>query len=107
LSVEYLLQVAAAARVRMPKQEAAADSLEKLQLVGVIRGLLEARSHREMRSSLVATEQLMLVAVAVVIGVVAAVVATAAVVADLRTLMQVYLVSCTLRRIRLQLEMVR
>jgi hypothetical protein len=84
----------------MPKQEAAADSLEKLQLGGALRGLSVARSHREMRSSLVATEQLMLAAAAVVIGVVAAVVATAVVVVGLRTLMQVFLVSCTLRGIR-------
>jgi hypothetical protein len=53
-----------------------------------------------MRLSLVATEQLMLAAAAAVIGVVEAVVTTAAAAADLRTLMQVYLVSCTLRRTR-------
>jgi hypothetical protein len=100
LSVEYLLRVAAVALARMPKQEAAADSLEKLQLGGALRGLSVARSHREMRLSLVATEQLMLAAAAAVIGVVEAVVTTAAAAADLRTLMQVYLVSCTLRRTR-------
>jgi hypothetical protein len=53
-----------------------------------------------MRLSLVATEQLMLAAAAAVIGVVEAVVTTAAAAADLRTLMQVFLVSCTLRGIR-------
>jgi hypothetical protein len=79
----------------------AVNSLEKLQRVGLeSRVVLVARSHREMRPSLVVMEQLMLAAAAVVIGVVEAVVTTAAAAADLRTLMQVYLVSCTLRRTR-------
>jgi len=100
LSVEYLLRVAAVAPARMPKQEAAADSLEKLQLGGALRGLSVARSHREMRLSLVATEQLMLAAAAAVIGVVEAVPHMAVEVVVLRTLIRVYSVWCTRRHIR-------
>jgi hypothetical protein len=86
LSVEYLLQVAEAARVRMPKREMAVNSLEKLQRVGLVsRVVLVARSHREMRPSLVVMEQLMLAAAAAVIGAVEAEAPTAVVVVGLRT----------------------
>jgi hypothetical protein len=95
-----LLQVVAAARVRMPKREMAVNSLEKLQRVGVLRGLLEARSQLAMHLPLVVTEQLMRAVVAAVIGVVEAVAIMAVAVVGLRTLMQVFLVSCTLRGIR-------
>jgi hypothetical protein len=74
--------------------------LDKLQLVGAMQVLLEARSQPAMHLLLVVMEQPMPVVVAAVIGVVEVVAPMAVAVAGLRTLMQVYLVSCILRDIR-------
>jgi hypothetical protein len=105
LRVEFWLQVAEVVQVRMPRLVAVANSLDKLQLVGAMQVLLEARSQPVMHLVLAVMEQPMLVVAVAVIGVVEVVAHMAVAAAGLHTLMQVYSAWCTRRRILWRLQM--
>jgi hypothetical protein len=100
LHVEFWLPVAVVVQVRTPGPVAVANSLDKLQLVGAMQVLLEARSQPVMHLVLAVMEQPMLVVAVAVIGVVEVVAHMAVAAVGLHTLMQVYSAWCTHRHIR-------